>query len=272
MAEDTRSKRARNEIPETSIGIYIFGHAELSPTDILTSPKFVNITKSNLGGYGCLSYPTKIDRRKHLDAEKIAQSLTTNMTYAITCPEYTDYPHGVVDRWSGKKVDSHMYEIDKEGSCQIFENNKQWVLKEYSPATIIMFSHDNKTCDLMQIPCATFIELFNLDNFRSRNAQQMISDIKRLFNDRPIKGISSYLIFCILYLFQKKYEVAIVVRIIDESCNASIDKTKLVQYEKSDGTPLIGHRAFSKHSIKPLAENIGYGGKKKKNRNRTRKK
>ena len=93
--------------------------------------------------------------------------------------------------------------------------------------------------------------------------------ISKLFELRTTEGITTTLIFYILYLFNKIYHVE-TVRIIDESCNAELDKSKQVYYEKLDGTWVTNYRALSKEAIKPLAENIGYGGKKKKNRNRNR--
>ena len=269
--ENPYSKRTRIEIPENNIGIYIFGHAELLPTDIIRSPPGIDITKSNLGGYGCLSYPTNLERRPSTP-EAVARSLRTDMSSAITCNEYQTYTHGSLNYSKGKRYDSHGYEIDKKDSCQIFENNNQWVLKEYSPTTIIMFAYQDTTCDLMQIPYHEFVHIFGFREFtHGSNSYKILMKIKELFKLRTQKGMSTKVIFYILYLFQKKYSVE-TVRIIDESCNAVIDKRERVHYQKLDDTYVTEYRAVSRETIPPLAPDIGYGGKKKSKKYKIRRK
>ena len=258
--EDTPNKNA--------IGIYIFGHALLSSDSILTSPPGIKITKSNLGGYGCLSYPTSLERRP--EPNSIALGLTKDMNYAITCDEYKEFTHGSLDRKTGRRIDSHNYTIDKDGSCQMFKGNSKWVSKQYLPGAKIIFAYGTKTCDLMTIQYEYFKHLFGIKHYdENSNEFRTLNKISKLFELRTTEGITTTLIFYILYLFNKIYHVE-TVRIIDESCNAELDKSKQVYYEKLDGTWVTNYRALSKEAIKPLAENIGYGGKKKKNRNRNR--
>jgi len=229
---------------EQCLGIYIHCHGRLEEKYVKAP---LNITKQNLGGYGCPSYGVR-DQKTY---NEVAMSLTHGIT-GCSQEEYTHMFKG--------KVDTYGQPIDTEESCQLFHGKREWINKRYTfdkSRKYLLFSLFGKVINI--VDCSRE----ELENFLGITENIFDKQLSSFF-ERRIRGtITTEDIFMLINCIKKIHGIT-KANILDESCNIVKSSEKTTVLHK--GAEVTGNFPIPKSAVFKLRDDAGYGGKRSRKR------